>query len=62
MAAIREGFCNQLSLPYWKMVQERALTFKHIVKKLSLKKKDDIKIAGQIMDQLEEDERILQLA
>jgi ribonuclease R len=40
----------------------KAFSFKQLVKKLSLKKKDDIKIAGQIMDQLEEDERIQQLA
>lgn len=40
----------------------KAFTFKQLVKKLSLKKKDDIKIAGQIIDQLEEDERITQLA
>lgn len=41
---------------------EKAFTFKQLVKKLSLKKKDDIKIAGQILDQLEEDEHIHQLA
>ncbi len=40
----------------------KPFSFKQLVKKLSLKKKDDIKIAGQIMDQLEEDERIQQLA
>ncbi|MDH4090681.1 MAG: ribonuclease R [Cyclobacteriaceae bacterium] len=31
-------------------------SLKHIIKKLQLKKKDDIKIAGQVMDQLEEEE------
>jgi len=40
----------------------KAYSFKQIVKKLSLKKKDDIKIAGQIIDQLQEDERIQQLS
>jgi ribonuclease R len=39
----------------------KSISFKQLVKKLSLKKKDDIKIAGQILDQLEEDERIQQL-
>lgn len=36
-------------------------SLKQIIKKLSLKKKEDIKIAGQILDQLLEDERIQQL-
>lgn len=40
----------------------KAFSFKQLAKKLSLKKKDDIKIAGQLMDQLEEEERITQLA
>ena len=44
------------------MVLEKHFSFKQLYKKLSLKKKDDIKIAGQIIDQLEEDERIHQLA
>ncbi len=35
-------------------------TFKQIIKKLQLKKKDDIKIAGQIIDQLEENDGIQQ--
>jgi ribonuclease R len=37
-------------------------SFKQIVKKLSLKKKDDIKIVGQTLDQLVSDERIEQLS
>src|SRR5688500_10196163 len=41
--------------------QGEAYSFKQIVKKLSLKKKDDIKIAGQVLDQLLEDEKIEQL-
>lgn len=38
----------------------KAYSFKQIVKKLSLKKKDDIKYAGQIVDQLLDEERIQQ--
>src|SRR6187551_363495 len=33
----------------------KEISFKYIIKKLTLKKKDDIKMAGQIFDQLEED-------
>ena len=40
----------------------KAFSFKQLVKKLSLKKKDDIKIVGQLIDQLEEEQRISQLA
>lgn len=36
----------------------KSYSLKKIVKKLNLKKKDDIKIAGQIIDQLEEDQRL----
>ena len=32
----------------------KEISFKYIIKKLTLKKKDDIKMAGQIFDQLEE--------
>lgn len=39
-----------------------AYPYKQIIKKIGLKKKDDIKIAGQIIDQLQEDERIQQLS
>ncbi|HKZ36845.1 MAG TPA: ribonuclease R [Chryseolinea sp.] len=42
--------------------QGEAYSFKQIVKKLSLKKKEDIKVASQIIDQLQEDERIEQLS
>lgn len=48
MALLNDGSGNTYSL-------------KHIIKKLQLKKKDDIKIAGQIMDQLEEEAGIQQL-
>jgi ribonuclease R len=41
--------------------QGKAYSLKQIVKKLSLKKKEDIKIAGQLIDQLSEDERIVAL-
>lgn len=40
----------------------KTFTFKQLIKKLSLKKKDDIKIAGQILDQLEEEDRVRQLS
>lgn len=40
----------------------KSLSFKQLVKKLGLKKKDDIKIAGQLLDQLEEEARVRQLA
>ncbi len=42
--------------------QGEAYSFKQIIKKLSLKKKDDIKTVGQAVDQLLEDERIEQLS
>lgn len=42
--------------------QGKAFSLKQIVKKLSLKKKEDIKIAGQLIDQFSEDERIVALA
>ncbi len=35
----------------------KAYSLKHVVKKLGLKKKDDIKAAGLILDRLEDDER-----
>lgn len=41
--------------------QGKAYSLKQIVKKLSLKKKEDIKIAAQLIDQLSEDERIVAL-
>src|SRR5688572_9949695 len=40
----------------------KAYSLKQIVKKLTLKKKDDIKFDGQLLDQLVEDERIQQLS
>lgn len=36
-------------------------SFKQLAKKLGLKKKDDVKIAGQLLDQLEEDGKLQQL-
>lgn len=38
----------------------KAYSFKEIVKKLGLKKKDDIKVAGHVVDRLYEDERVQQ--
>ena len=40
----------------------KSVSFKQLVKKLGLKKKDDIKIASQLLDQLEEEARVRQLA
>ena len=40
---------------------DKSYSFKQLVKKLSLKKKDDIKIVGQLVDQLLDDGRIQQL-
>ncbi|MEO8471313.1 MAG: ribonuclease R [Chryseolinea sp.] len=40
----------------------KAYSLKHIVKKLGLKKRDDIKAAGLILDELQDNERIQQLS
>jgi ribonuclease R len=39
----------------------KAYSLKHVVKKLGLKKKDDIKAAGLILDKLQDDDRVEQL-
>src|ERR1044072_4507914 len=41
--------------------KEKSYSLKQIAQKLHLKKKDDIKLAGQVLDELLESDRVVQL-